>query len=132
VPSAEIRHPAAAVYAYGSAMTLTNNIFSGNSAVSYFHDSYGQVGKAETEGCQGIQHAPGILRMGPDKDIDISGVAGRSMEGQAYPPTITYSTLCSFNNASRSLKSGCNSSVLTAENLDCLDALGRCASEPEG
>jgi len=57
---------------------------------------------------------------------------GAPWKAKAYPPTIRYSTLCSFNNASRSLKSGCTSMVLTAQNLDGSNPFGRRTRLPEG
>jgi hypothetical protein len=41
-------------------------------------------------------------------------------------------TTCSLNNASRSLKSGCTSMLLPAQDLDCLDSLLRRTAQPKG
>ncbi len=49
-----------------------------------------------------------------------------------YPPTIRYSALCSFNNASRSLKSSCTSILLLPKEVHSGHTFRRGAGKPIG
>ena len=57
---------------------------------------------------------------------------GAPWKAKANPPTMRYSTFCSFNNTSSSLKSGCISLKLPAKDFDRADALFGRAAQPVG